>query len=321
MRLQVTQQRRFWWFISSLITVIGIIAMIISWRQIGTPLRPALDFVGGTRLQIELDCTKPSICDQPVNLDDVRSVLNEQNLGGSSVQIIGESRHGLVIRSSSLDVQQRNQLEMSLQEKIGQFDAAKTKIDTVGPTLGARLFRSGAWALVLSFLGIIVYLTFRFQLDYAMFAIVALLHDVMITVSVFAVLGIGWGIEVDSLFLVALLTIVGFSVNDTVVIYDRVRETIELNPGQHIRQIVDDAVNDTLGRSLNTTLTTLLPLVAILIFGGETLKFFSLALIVGFIAGAYSSIFIATTLLALWREVRGQAIVSPAIIIESNSDT
>jgi preprotein translocase subunit SecF len=124
----------------------------------------------------------------------------------------------------------------------------------------------------------------------------------LITTGVFSILGLVFGVEVDSLFIVALLTITGFSVNDTVVIYDRIRETIKLHPEQPIADVVDDAVNQTLSRSINTTLTTLLTLTAIFFFGGETLHNFSLALIVGFIIGAYSSIFIASTLLIWWRE-------------------
>ena len=131
--------------------------------------------------------------------------------------------------------------------------------------------------------------------------------------------------EVDSLFLVALLTIIGFSVNDTVVIYDRVREVIKRYPGKPIDKIVDDAVNQTLTRSINTTVTTLLPLVGILIFGGETLKYLALALIIGFVAGSYSSIFIASTLLAWWRERIGEFIPNPleenSQLIEGQKDT
>jgi preprotein translocase subunit SecF len=130
---------------------------------------------------------------------------------------------------------------------------------------------------------------------------VALFHDVLVTSGVFSLLGLTMGIEVDSLFLVSLLTIIGFSVNDTVVIYDRVRENFADHPEQSVNEVVDNAVNQTLGRSINTTFTTLLPLVGIFLFGGQTLKFFALALIVGFILGAYSSIFVASTLLAWWR--------------------
>jgi preprotein translocase subunit SecF len=197
-------------------------------------------------------------------------------------------------------------LQNALSEEIGVFDPQKNQIDSVGPTLGKELLRSGLLALIVSFIGITIYMSFRFQLDYAVFAIVALFHDILITVGVFSILGLVAGIEVDSLFIVALLTITGFSVNDTVVIYDRIRETIKINPEHPIAEIVDDAVNQTLTRSINTTLTVLLTLTSIFLFGGETLRNFSLALIIGFTMGAYSSIFIASTLLTWWRE-RGES--------------
>lgn len=159
-------------------------------------------------------------------------------------------------------------------------------------------------------------------MDYAVFAIIAIFHDVLITLGIFSILGLLLGIEVDSLFIVALLTITGFSVNDTVVIYDRIRETIKTNPNRPIAEIVDDAVNQTLGRSINTTLTTMLPLFAIYLLGGETLKNFALALIIGFIAGAYSSIFIASTLLTWWRERTGQSmLVESAETIDTSASS
>lgn len=308
MKLQVIRQRSLWWATSALIILVGIVAMLISWQQLQAPLRPSLDFVGGTRLQLELDCTVPNNCDQPTDPATVRQVLANQNLANSSIQVLGDERRALSIRTSTLDVDQRTQLVNSLTQNIGTFDPQKVQIDTVGPTLGRQIFASGLTALLVSFAGIMVYLSLRFQVDYAVFAIVALLHDVLVTVGIFAILGLVLGVEIDSLFLVALLTIVGFSVNDTVVIYDRIRETIRVNGDRSINDIVDDAVNQTLGRSINTTLTTLLPLVAIFFFGGETLKYFALALIIGFVAGAYSSIFIASTLLAWWRVRSGREI-------------
>jgi preprotein translocase subunit SecF len=315
MKLQVIRQRGIWWSISAAIILAGIVAMVISWQQIHSPLRPSLDFVGGTRLQLELDCTQAGLCDKPIDLETVRSVLAAQDLGGSSVQIVtgkDQRQTGLSIRTNTLDVDQRTKLQAALIEKVGKFDDRKTQIDTVGPTVGKQLFSSGMLALIVSFVGIAIYLSFRFQLDYAVFAIVALLHDVLITVGVFAILGLVLHTEVDSLFIVALLTIVGFSVNDTVVIYDRVREVIKESPGKHIDDVVDDAVNQTLTRSINTTLTVLLTLTSIFLFGGETLKSFALALIIGFTMGAYSSIFIASTLLAFWRERTGKAILATA---------
>jgi preprotein translocase subunit SecF len=309
MKLSVIKQRGLWWTISGLIVLSGLISMAISWSNpdIRAPLRPSLDFVGGTRLQFELDCTKPGNC-KPIDPAAVRQVAESQGLANSSIQVVTtkdtKQPYAISIRTKTLDETAQNQLEKALTEKIGAFDPNKNEINTVGPTLGQEIFNKGLVAVLASFAGILIYLTFRFQFDYAFFAFVALFHDVLITLGVFSILGLVGGVEVDSLFLVALLTIIGFSVNDTVVIYDRVREVIKLHPELSINQVVDDAVNQTLTRSINTTVTVLLTLFAIFLFGGDTLKYFALALIVGFTAGAYSSIFIASTLLAWWRERR-----------------
>ncbi|WP_224094643.1 protein translocase subunit SecF [Nostoc sp. MS1] len=308
MKLSINKSRSLWWTVSSAITIAGFISMFISWQNpaIHAPLRPSLDFVGGSRLQFERDCNRAGNCDKPIDINVVRDVAKEQGLADSSIQIVADkdtrAENGILIRSKTLNREQRTNLQNALSQKVGAFDEQKNQFDTVGPTLGRELFTSGMIALIVSFIGITVYLAFRFQLDYAVFAIIALLHDVLITVGIFSIFGLVFGTEVDSLFIVALLTITGFSVNDTVVIYDRIRETLKTNPNRPIAEIVDDAVNQTLGRSINTTFTTMLPLFAIYLFGGETLKNFALALIFGFAAGAYSSIFIASTLLTLWRE-------------------
>ncbi|HEY9752789.1 MAG TPA: protein translocase subunit SecF, partial [Coleofasciculaceae cyanobacterium] len=306
MKLHVIKQRRLWWALSLALIVLGLAFMGVSWQKYGAPLKPSLDFIGGTRLQLELDCSKPNNCDQPIDIAAVRDIMTAEGRGNSSIQILGNDQHALSIRTSPLNPDERSQLQASLSEKVGAFDPARTQIDTVGPVVGKQLFSAGLLALLVSFVGITIYLSLRFQLDYAIFAIVALFHDVLITAGIFAILGVLFGVEADSLFIVALLTIVGFSVNDTVVIYDRIRETLALNPDRHINDVVDDGVNQTLTRSINTTLTVLLTLTAIYIFGGETLKNFALALIVGFTLGAYSSIFIASTLLASWRVRTGQ---------------
>ncbi|MEO6860879.1 MAG: protein translocase subunit SecF [Microcoleus sp.] len=321
MQFSVIKQRSIWWSISAAIILAGIVSMAISWTRpdIRAPLRLSLDFIGGTRLQFELDCTKPENC-KPIDIATVRQILDSEGLGGSSIQVIGKEQRGLSLRTKTLNVEQRTKLQSALSEKIGAFAPQTLQIDTVGPTLGKQLFSSGLLAIFLSFAGITLYLTFRFQLDYAFFAFVALFHDVFITVGIFSILGLVLGLEVDSLFVVAVLTIIGFSVNDTVVIYDRVREVIKLNPGQSINQTIDDAVMQTLGRSINTTMTTLLTLFSIFLFGGETLKYFALALIIGFIAGAYSSIFIASTLLAWWRTRRGNSIAVPVEAINPSEE-
>ncbi|QUS60562.1 protein translocase subunit SecF [Synechocystis sp. PCC 7339] len=302
MKLDLFKWEKPAWIASALLVLISIIAMGISWVQFQAPFKPGLDFVGGTRLQLQLECASNDNCPATIDVAKVQDILNGVGLGNSSVQVIED--YTLSIRQQTLDVEQREAVQKALNEGIGKFDPETIQIDTVGPTVGKALFRSGVLALVISLLGIIVYLTIRFQLDYAVFAIVALLYDALITMGAFAIFGLLGGVEVDSLFLVALLTIIGFSVNDTVVIYDRVRETLERHPDWDINHVVDDAVNQTLTRSINTSLTTSLPLVAIFLFGGDSLKFFALALIIGFASGVYSSIFMATTLWAWWRKRR-----------------
>jgi len=306
MKLNIIKQRNLWWTISALCILAGLVAMAISYTTIKTPLLPSLDFVGGTRIQLELSCVKEKNCQVPVDTGKVQELLTEQGLSNSSVQVI--DNYGLSIRTEALNVEQRTNLQTALNEKVGKFDPETIQIDTVGPAVGKELFEAGFKALILSFFGILVYLSLRFQFDYAFFAFIALFHDVLITVGFFAILGLVAKVEVDSLFLVALLTIVGFSVNDTVVIYDRVRENLVKFPDKSISEIVDDSVNQTLSRSINTVLSTLFPLVAIFLFGGATLKYFSLALIFGFVMGSYSSIFIASTLLAWWRERQDKSV-------------
>lgn len=314
MKLNIVKQRSIWWLISGLLVLVSIAGMAFSWSQFNGPVRPGLDFIGGTRLQIERSCNEAATCEDPIDLADIRAILDEQGLEGSSLQLVGDSGQALSIRTRNLDVDEQTTLRSALEENLGQLDPQASKIDVVGPTIGKQLLVAGLLSLLVAFAGITVYLSLRFKFDYALLALVALMHDVIITLGVFSVLGLTLGYEADSLFIVALLTIVGFSVNDTVVIYDRIRENFKLMPERPVDEVINDAVNQTLGRSINTTMTTVLPLIAIVIFGGDTLKFFALALIVGFLAGAYSSIFIASTLLAWWRSISSSSsdVAAPA---------
>ncbi len=300
MKLNVIKQRTLWWCISGAIILVGIASMAFSFQKYGAPIQPSLDFIGGTRLQLTRDCSEAANCASPIETSTVQRVLTDQGLAGS-VQLIGDDGQTVAVRTSNLDVDQRDRLQSGLADAIGTIDPNSTQNDTVGPILGEQLLRTGLLSLIVSFALIAAYLSLRFKLDYAILAIVALLHDLLVTLGIFSILSLTIGYEADSLFIVALLTIVGFSVNDTVVIYDRIRETLKLKPNLPINQVVDESVNDTLGRSINTTLTTVLTLLSIVLFGGGSLKFFALALITGFVAGAYSSIFIASTLLAWWR--------------------
>ncbi len=323
MKFSVIKQRRWWWTLSAILILSGLISMAISWQQLGAPLRLGLDFAGGTRLQFARDCQVPQNCDRPIDIATVREVIDTQGLGASSIQIVGKEQQAVSLRTKTLNVEQRSKLQTALSQKLGAFNPQATQIDTVGPIIGQQLLSSGLSAVAVSFLGIVIYLSLRFQADYAIIAILALFHDILITVGIFSTLGLVQGVEVDSLFVVAVLTITGFSVTDTVVIYDRIREILKLNPKDSINQVVDDAVNQTLTRSINTTLTVLLTLFSIFLFGGESLRNFSLALIIGFTMGAYSSIFIASPLLALWRSRNSHqppSIAAPVDALASSDD-
>jgi preprotein translocase subunit SecF len=297
MQLNVNRNRTVWLSLSSGFIALGLIAMAISWATIGSPLRLGIDFTGGTLLQMRFPSAQ--VVPDPAK---VREALEQRDLANSIIQKSGEEE--ILIRTKPLGQKERLALQDELKKDLGVFSLER--VETVGPTLGRELFTNGVLALLLAFLGITVYISFRFQADYAIFALVALVHDVLVTMGFFAILGLVFKTEVDSLFVVALLTIIGFSVNDTVVVYDRIRENLKfISRKKAFREIVDESVNQTLARSINTSLTALLTLFALFIFGGQTIHDFALALIVGFLSGTYSSIFNASILLTWWRERKG----------------
>ncbi len=305
MKLDVIKNARLYITISTAVIVAGIVAMVLSFQQLGSPLRLGIDFTGGSSITLGLACNAGN-CAKPIDVSVVRQAFESKGFTNSVIQLVeGKDLKGISVRTAHLSTDEREKLKSALTESLkpyGEVDSKKSQINEVGPAIGQQALKNGLLAVVLSFSGIGIYLAFRFQLDYAAFAIIALFHDMLVTVGAFSVLGLTMGVEIDSLFIVSMLTICGFSVNDTVVIYDRIRENVKLDAGaSSFNQLVNASVNQTLGRSINTSLTATLPLVAIFLFGGATLRFFALALIIGFLSGAYSSIFNASILLAWWR--------------------
>ncbi|NLF83651.1 MAG: protein translocase subunit SecF [Candidatus Gastranaerophilales bacterium] len=206
--------------------------------------------------------------------------------------------------NSETEESDTSKLNSALRENFGEF--VPIQISAIGPTLGSELFTNSLIALLLAFFGIVGYLTVRFNMDYAMFALVSLAHNVIIVCGAFALFGILYNTEIDSLFITAVLTVIGFSVHDTIVVFDRIRENLKFHvKDKSFNEIVNISVNQTLARSINTSLTTLITLVALYFFGGATTKDFVLVMILGILIGTYSSIFIASPLLAVWREKMG----------------
>jgi preprotein translocase subunit SecF len=260
-------------------------------------LRLGVDFKGGTATEIEFK--------QNFDQNAVREVLAVSNLKSFQVQSTGE--RGLIIKTEALDRSQHEAIFKDISTKVGEFE--EKKFDSIGPVVGSELKKSAFYQLGLVSLGIILYIAYAFRKvtrpispwQFGVAAILALLHDLIIVLAVFAVLGKFWSVEVDSLFVTAVLTVLGFSVHDTIIVFDRIRENIKVYAGQPLQFIVDHSISQTIVRSLNTSLTVLFVLLALLLFGGETIKYFVLALFIGILAGTYSSIFVASPIIVFWQ--------------------
>ena len=314
LRWSLSASRRRVWLVSGLALLLSLIGLLACWLNpaIGTPLRPGLDFTGGTQIQLERECG--SSCRElkaiavsdlirdlalPVEGDEVPPTIRSPR-----VQLLdgGES---LSLRLPSLSAAQGQAVIAAVEPLAGPFVAGGQAVDTIGPSLGRQLLRTTLISLLAAFVGIAFYISFRYDGRYAVLALVALAHDVLIVCGVFAWLGLLLQLEVDSLFAVALLTIAGYSVNDTVVVFDRIRERRRQESSLSLPDQVDQAVSATLTRTLYTSGTTLLPLVALILFGGSTLYWFALALALGVVVGSWSSIALAPSLLTLWDRPRG----------------
>ncbi|HWJ02639.1 MAG TPA: protein translocase subunit SecF, partial [Verrucomicrobiae bacterium] len=211
---------------------------------------------------------------------------------GSHVQTYDNTK--AIIKTKDLDVAERDKLLQALEQKVGKIDRENIKEDKVGPAIGRELTQNAIWALLIAFVGMVIYLTIRFEFLFGISAVIAILHDVLVTIGIFSIFQ--W--EIDSSFVAAILTVVGYSINDTVVIFDRIRENQEkLKRGDSYEEMVEKSVWQTMARSINTVVTVLITLFAIFALGGSSTKVFALAMLIGVFSGAYSSIFNASQIL------------------------
>jgi preprotein translocase subunit SecF len=301
--------RRRVWLISAAVVVVSLIGLLLSWLDpaIRAPLRPGLDFTGGTQIQLERNCD-PACADlKAIAVSDViRDLALPQEgstplpqLNAPRVQLL-DAGQSLLLRLPTLSAAQGQAVIQAVEPVAGPFKEGGQSVDTIGPSLGRQLLQSSLVSLLVAFAGIAVYISFRYDRRYAFLALVALAHDVVIVCGIFAWLGLFFQLEVDSLFAVALLTIAGYSVNDTVVVFDRIRERTQQGSDLPLSLQVDQAVSTTLTRTLYTSGTTLMPLLALVFFGGATLYWFAIALAIGVVVGSWSSIALAPSLLTLW---------------------
>ncbi|MBI2031325.1 MAG: protein translocase subunit SecF [Candidatus Levybacteria bacterium] len=285
-----------WYFAISLLVVIpGLIALMLY------GLNLSIDFIGGSRLTV--------LFSQKVEKktsEEVKDILVKNNIKISTTEISDKS---VLIRTSPMDQKQNANFVTELSKKFK--DAKETQFETIGPAIGEETTANAIKAVIFASILIILYITWSFRsvpkpassLRFGVCAIIALIHDILVVVGIFAILGRFFSVEVDSLFVTALLTVIGFSVHDTIVVFDRIRENLKRMAGVPFSQIVNESILQTLDRSLNTSLTVILVLFALLLFGGETIRWFVVALLIGIISGTYSSIFNASPLLVLWHEL------------------
>ncbi len=267
-------KRKFWYILSLLVLIPGLISLMLQGLNLG------IDFAGGTIAQVKFQ--------QEVRIEDLRAELTNQGYGSSKIQEMDDGSYQ--IKTTYLEQEQQNQLVEGLQTSLGELELLRS--EAVGATIGKELVQSGLLALGIAILLMIAYIAYRFELKFAIAGIIALFHDILIVVSVFSI----FQLEVDSTFIAAVLTIFGYSINDKIVIFDRIRENLHKVKKAELLGVVNTSIKQSLTRSINTSVSTLILLVALFLFGGQTTKIFVLALIIGIAVGAYSSIFFASPL-------------------------
>ncbi len=285
--------------ISLIVLIPGIFSLILY------GLKPSIDFTGGSLLEIQISNSKDNL-----SSEKIMEVGKLSNIEVASVQ--ASSDNSYIVRMKSIDKDQNEQFKNNLASVSGQIK--ELSFQTVGPVVGKELTQKAILAVVVASIAIIIYIAWSFRFvpkpysswKFGVSAVLALIHDAVLILGVFSILGHLYGVEVDSLFVTAVLTIIGFSVHDTIVVFDRVRENLPKMPKETFSDVVDFSLAETLVRSLNTSFTVILTLVALLLFGGESTKWFVLALLIGIISGTYSSIFNAAPLLALWEQKRSK---------------
>jgi len=279
MRFDFMGRKNLWFAISGVIILAGLISLATR------GLNLSIDFKSGSRLVTSFS--------QDVNVNEVRDTVNAAGVGDSIVQTIGDSRYQVTLPSLSVEE------EITVVQTLdGKYGVTEKSWQSVGPTFGEQVVKSMVEAIIAAWVLLIIYVSVRFEFKYAVATLIALVHDLLITVGVYSIVGR----EVTTATVAALLTILGYSLYDTIIVFDRVRENAPRAKRGGYGDMVNQSIWEVMSRSIITTLLTLLPVACLFLFGGETLKDFAFALIVGIASGAYSSIFVAAPLLTLWKE-------------------
>ena len=273
--------------LSAILILIGIISVIIHGG-----LKYGIDFAGGTLVQLKFE--------KPPAIEEIRDGLKTIGLGDSTIQEFGSKNHILirVQRSEEKLEEVGTQVKNSLAGKFNSEAIVVERVEMVGPKVGRDLREKAVLSIIYAIIGIVIYISWRFELQYAIAAIIALIHDVLVTMGAFSL----YDKEFTLVIVAAFLTIIGYSLNDTIVVFDRIRENMRRKGKTPLVEVINNSINQTLSRTILTSGTTLLVVVALFFLGGEIIHDFSFALLVGVMVGTYSSIFIASVFLVYWAE-------------------
>ncbi|MEW9121276.1 MAG: protein translocase subunit SecF [Thermotaleaceae bacterium] len=281
--MQIMNKTKIWFGLSIAIMVVGLIMGAINGLNLG------IDFTGGTMMQFNLN--------QEVSVQEVQDVIANFVLDADVIHA-GQDKHEVIIKTKKdLNNDQRQEVFNVFKEKYNLEDEDFRQADQFGPAMGAEIRNKALLSIAIAALGMLAYITFRFEFKFGVAAIVALIHDIFIVLSVYAI----FRIPVNTSFVAAILTIVGYSINDTIVVFDRIRENIKFMKKASFSEISDTSINQTIARSINTSFTTLLSIVMLYILGVDAIRQFALPLIAGIATGTYSSIFIASPVWTLWK--------------------
>lgn len=283
-------KRKKFYLVSIGMILLGIVSLFIK------PIPLGIDFIGGTEIQVRFQ--------NPVEVSDVRNIMEGAGLGSMEIKTMGSDRDILLRTPMQGEGQSiADQIQNTIKSGLPNNNFEVLRVDKVGPKIGEELRRNALFAILFSLLGILIYLSLRFQFIYALGAVIALLHDVMITVAAVAIFNafLPLRLEFDQPMLAAFLTLIGFSVNDTVVIFDRIRENVRLFKNEEIESVMNKSVNATLSRTVITGGSVFLSVLVIFIFGGEVLRGFSFTFMIGILTGTYSSIFVASAVVVDWK--------------------
>lgn len=295
------QRRRTYFLFSTLLIGVGIVAMIVSTVRTGRPFLVGVDFQSGTRFEVQFA--------EPASEDELRALFNDFGIGNPTVTSLeGQGlENAWQIRTEFLQPEESRAILAALEEEVAPLLPDTTQVQTVSPSVGAEVTRAAFVAILVSAVIVLLYIMFSFRqvphsFRYGATAVIAMLHDIAVTFGFISIAGLLFGWEVDALFLTAVLTVAGFSLQDTIVVFDRIRENIARRPLEDFETLANRSILETIHRSLATQLNAMFVLVAILLFGGASIRHFIAVLLIGMVSGTYSSIFNAVPLLAAWEK-------------------